>query len=109
MENPISIQTESNIKSEDGKIVRQLSDKNCKKSCGLQYGISDVFNQNVFEQQNVKCSKSHIKPQRFDDPDDQKYYGHMLEDVMVKTFSSDDEQKIFRKSLEGMKENYPEI
>ena len=33
----------------------------------------------------------------------------MLEDVMVKHFDGEDEQKIFRKSLEGMKLNYPEI
>ena len=89
--------------------TKHCSDKNCSKSCGLQYGISEVFSQNVFEQQKVKISKCHVKPQTFDDPDDQKYFGHMLEDVMVKTFQSDDEQKIFRKSLEGMKENYPEI
>ena len=70
----------------------QESDKNCKKSCGLQYGISDVFTQTVFEQQKVKASKSHIKPKTFDDPNDQKYYGHMLKDVMVKNFSTDDER-----------------
>ena len=33
----------------------------------------------------------------------------MLDDVMIKTFDSEDEQKIFRKSLEGMNLNYPEI
>ena len=89
--------------------TKQSSDNNCSKSCRLQYGISEVFIQNVIKQQNVKYSKSHIHPQTFADPNDQKYYGHMLEDVMVKNFSSDDEQKIFRKSLEGMKANYPEI
>ena len=50
----------------------QASDKNCKKSCGLQYGISDVFAQMVLEQQKLKASKSHIKPQTFDEPNDQK-------------------------------------
>ena len=89
--------------------TKQCSDKNCSKSCGLQYGISEVFIQNVIEQQNVKYSKSHINPQTFDDPNEQRYYCHMLEDVMVKNFNTDDEQKIFRKSLEGMKANYPEI
>ena len=87
----------------------QRSDTNCLKSCGLQYGISEVFIQNVLEQQKVKYSKYHINPQTFDDPYDQKYYGHMLEDIMVKRFNTDDEQKIFRKSLEGMKANYQEI
>ena len=88
---------------------KQVSGKKCEKSCGLQYGISGEFVQTVVEQQKVKVSKSHIKPQIFDDPDDQKYFCHMLEDVMVKTFLSDDEQKIFRKSLEGMRMNYLEI
>ena len=86
------------------------SDKYCSKSCGLQYGISDAFNQIILqEQQKVKHSKLHIQPQTFDDPNDQNYYCHMLNDVMIKTFDSQDEQKIFRKSLEGMNLNYPEI
>ena len=85
------------------------SDKNCSKSCGLQYGISDVFNQIVLQEQKVKLSKSHVQPKTFDDPNEQNYYCHMLDDVMIKTFDSQDEQKIFRKSLEGMNLNYPEI
>ena len=68
-----------------------------------------MFVQIVLEQQKVKALKSQIKPQTFDDPNDQKYYDHMLEDVMVKTFTTDHEQKIFRESLEGMKMNYPKI
>ena len=102
----ITVQSEPSRLSKSSK---QASDQNCKKSCGLQYGISDVFAQTVLEQQKVKFSKSHIKPKTFDNPNDQKYYGHMLEDVMIKNFNTDDEQKIFRKSLEGMKANYPEI
>ena len=90
--------------------TKHCSDKNCSKSCGLQYGISEVFNQNVIEQQTVRYSKFPSKmPQTFDDPNEQRYYRHMLEDVMLKSFNSDEEQKIFRKSLEGMKANYPEI
>ena len=89
--------------------IFHLSDSNCEKGCGLQYGISQAFDQVVLEQQKVKASKSQIKPQTFDDPNDQNYYKHMLEDVMVKTFTDDDEQKIFRKSLEGMKTNYSDI
>ena len=79
------------------------------KSCGLEYGISELFNSIVLEQQIVKASKSHIQPKTFNDPNDQRSYGHMLSDVMVKTFDSKDEQQIFRKSLEGMSSNYPEI
>ena len=86
-----------------------LSDKNCEKGCRLQYGISEVFEQIVLEQQKVKASKSHLKPQPFDEPKEQKHYSHMLDDVMIKTFDSEDEQKVFRKSLEGMNSNYPEI
>ena len=87
----------------------QGSDSNCKKTCGLQYGISEVFHQTVVEQQNVKASKDLIKPKTFYDPEDKRLYGHMLDDVMIKTFYSEEEQKIFRKSLCGMNSNYPEI
>ena len=85
------------------------SDRNCKKGCGLKFGISEVFNQHVLRQQKVKASKSHLNPQTFEDPSDQKAYSHLLEDVMIKSFDAEDEQKVFRKSLEGMDTNYPEI
>ena len=85
------------------------SDKNCLSSCRLQYGLSEVFEQILQEQQNVKSSKSHINPQTFADPNDQKTYLHMLDDVMIKTFDSQEEQTVFRTALEGMKENYSEI
>ena len=85
------------------------SDKNCLSSCRLLYGLSEVFEQIVQEQQNVKASKSHINPQTFTDPNDQKTYQHMLDDVMIKTFDSPEEQVVFRAALEGMKGNYSEI
>ena len=87
----------------------QHSDKNCLSSCRLQYGLSEVFEQIVQEQQKVKASKSHINPQTFTDPNDQKTYQHMLDDVMIKTFDSPEEQTVFRTALEGMKGNYSEI
>lgn len=103
MENCVSIHSESLEKTEDE------SDKNCVTSCGLKYGLSEVFNQNVLAQQKIKIFKSKLKVKTFDDPKDQSYYCHMLKDVMVKTFTTEDEQKIFRKALEGMRANYPEI
>ena len=78
-------------------------------SCKLQYGLSEVFEQILQEQQNVKTSKSHIKPQIFTDPNDQKLYQHMLDDVMIKIFDSPEEQTVFRIALEGMQKNYSEI
>ena len=85
------------------------SDKNCLKTCRLQYGVSEVFEQILQEQQKVKASKSHINPQIFSDPNDQKTYKHMLDDVMIKTFDSPDEETVFRTALEGMNRNYSEI
>ena len=73
------------------------------KSCRLQYGLSTEFDRIVLEQQNVKASKAHIQPNIFDDPDDQELYSVMTDDVMVKTFDSEDEKIVFKKSLEGMK------
>ena len=128
MGNCLSIQVESDVRSEDlspasGLLpfendsknqplpdsTKQFSDMKCEKSCGLQYGVSETFNQIVLEQQKIKRSKANIKPNTFDDPKDEIYYRHMLQDIMIKIFDSDDEQKIFRKSLIGMNDNYPEI
>ena len=89
--------------------IESMSDKNCEKSCGLQYGISEAFEEILCEQQKVKASKSHINPQIFTDPNDQKTYQHMLDDIMIKTFDSPEEQTVFRTALEGMKRNYSEI
>ena len=52
-------------------LIEDISDKHCEMSCNLEYGISEVFNQNVIHQQNVKASKSHLKPQIFNDPIEQ--------------------------------------
>ena len=71
------------------------SDKNCLNTCRLQYGVSEVFEQILQEQQKVKASKSYINPQIFTDPNDQKTYQHILDDVMIKTFDSPDEENVF--------------
>ena len=88
---------------------KDASDKNCEKGCRLQYGISEVFENILQQQQNVKTSKSHIQPQTFSDPKDQALYSHMLNDVMLKTFDGPEEQTVFKAALEGMNKNYPEI
>ena len=89
--------------------IKSMSDKNCEKSCGLQYGVSEVFEETLCEQQKVKASKSHRSPQLFDKLEDRKLYSHMSSDIMMKIFDSEDEKKVFRKSLDGMRFNYPEI
>ena len=86
-----------------------LSDAYCEKGCGLRYGISEEFNTIVLEQQKFKASKIEIQPKTFLEADDEKIFRHMTEDVMMKIFDAEDEQRIFRKSLEGMRKNYPEI
>ena len=88
---------------------KDVSDKNCKNDCRLQYGVSEVFENILQQQQNVKTSKPHIQPQTFSDPKDQALYSHMLNDVMLKTFDGPEEQAIFKAALEGMNKNYPEI
>ena len=89
--------------------VKPILDTNCEKNCGLNYGISESFQRIVLEQQKIKAAKGHLLSQIFDDPKDQKFYNHMLGDIMIKIFDSKDEQRVFRKSLEGMRSNYPEI
>ena len=98
-----SIMASSTPNIEDG------SDTNCKESCGLKYGISQNFHQNVIEQQKTKASKAHIQPQIFDDPNEQEKFKHMMHDVVLKTFNDEFGKKIFKKAFEGMESNYPEI
>ena len=80
----------------------QGSDRNCRKSCGLQYGVSEIFDQNLVEQQNIKASKAHTKPKTFDDTENERLYSHMLDDVMIKTFDSEEEQKILSLNLDDL-------
>ena len=85
------------------------SDKNCVETCNLKYGISNTFNENVRDQLKVKASKAQIKPQLFEDPNEESKYNHLMDDIMLKTFDDESEKKIFRKALQGMESNYPEI
>ena len=101
--------TSTHIKNSPSPQMKDISEKNCETVCNLQYGISEVFNQKVMEQQKVKASKAHIKPKIFDDPTEQANYCHMMDDVILKTFDDPSEKKIFQKALEGMGTNYPEI
>ena len=89
--------------------IEDISDKNCERSCNLEYGISENFNQNVIQQQYIKASKAHIQPKLFDDPKEQANHTHMMDDVMLKIFDDLSEKKIFQKALEGMASNYPKI
>ena len=85
------------------------SDRECKKSCSLEYGISEVFTRNVIEHQKSKPSKLRNQPQIFDDPKDQENNNHMMGDELLTTFNDESDKEIFRKALEGMEKNYPEI
>ena len=85
------------------------SDPKCPESCGLTYGLSDKFEHNIIEQQKIKASKAHIKSQIFHHPKEKEKYKHMMDDVILKAFDEESEKKIFRKSLDGMESNYPEI
>ena len=84
-------------------------DKHCAKSCNLKFGISDKFNENVFQQQKIKQSKAHIKPQMFDDQDEQTKFDHMMDDVLLKRFDDQSEKDILQKAYRGMEKNYPQI
>jgi len=85
------------------------SDRNCVKSCNLKYGISDIFNQNVAQQQKIKQPKAHIKLQLFDDQTEQAKFDHLMDDVLLKTFDNESEKSILQKAFRGMESNYPEI
>lgn len=89
--------------------IDTASDGKCETACKLELGSSERFKSNLVEQQIIKASKAHITPQIFSDPKKQAFYCKLLNDVMMKTFDSPDEQKIFQAALEGMKRNYPDI
>ena len=85
------------------------SDRNRDLECGLGYGTSHVFEKNVCAQQKVKSAKLIKNQVMFSDPKDHKNYKRMLDDIMYKTFDGPEEQKLLKKSLEGMKRDYPDI
>ena len=93
--------------------IKPMFDTNCENSCGLKYGIGESFERIVLEQQKINRAKGRFIPQIFGDPKDHmplyQLYSHMLNDIMIKIFDSEDEQRVFRKSLQGMHSNYPEI
>ena len=90
-------------------LIEQGSDEHCEDSCHLEFGLSEVFNKNIVEQQKIKVLKPQVKPEIFDNPTDQIPYHHMVDDVMFTTFDDPSVKKVFQKALEGMKSNYPEI
>ena len=89
--------------------IQAGSDAKCLDSCNLKFGISESFNENLQSRQKVSASKVGIQPQIFTDPKEQAKYNHVMGDDILKTFDDDSEKKIFRKALEGMELNYPEI
>ena len=82
-----------------------FSDCNCPTPCTLELGSSEIFKRILLEQLKIKFSKQNINVQTFTDPEKQAFYAKMLSDVMVKTFDGQEEQKIFRKALDGMSKN----
>ena len=80
-----------------------------EQSCNLRYGFSQTFTQNVMKQQKARSSQTNNQPQVFDDPNEQMKYNHLMGDDILKNFDDESEKTIFKKALEGMEANYPEI
>ena len=89
--------------------IKTGSQSQCEKSCNLTYGISQTFSQNVIKQQKARPTQTNNPPQVFDDPNEQMKYNHLMGDDILTTFDDESEKKIFKKALEGMESNYPEI
>ena len=90
-------------------VVDTASDQNCKSPCNLEMGSSSLFQQIVAQQQNTNAAKGGQYLYTFSDSKEEAFYHKMLDDDMLKTFDGPEEQEIFRKALEGMNRNYPEI
>ena len=91
------------------QVVDTTSDQNCKSPCNLEMGSSSLFQQIVAQQQNTKAAKGDPYLYTFSYSNEEAFYQEMLDDDMLKTFDGPEEQEIFRKALEGMNRNYPEI
>ena len=89
--------------------IRKLYDINCKQYCGLGVGLSEKFEKNVKEQQGIKRLKANITSQIFDDPEKQRKFQSITNDVLFTTLNEPSDQEIFRVGLEGMQRNYPDI
>ena len=89
--------------------IRKLYDINCKPTCGLKTGMSERFEANVKEQQGIKISKANNTAQIFDDPQKQRKFQPIINDVLFKTLNDPADQEILRTGLEGMERNYPDI
>ena len=89
--------------------IQAGSDAKCLDSCNLKFGISESFNENLQLRQKVSASKVSVQPEIFTDPKKQAKYNHMMGDDLLKTFDDESEKTIFRKALEGMELNYPDI
>ena len=72
------------------------SDKECRESCNLKYGISEIFNINVIEQQHGKPSKSPSQPRLFEDPNKHADYKHMMGDDLLTTFDDESDKAILQ-------------
>ena len=56
------------------KSSKQTSERICEESCGLNYGISEVFNKIVLNQQKINASESPVQPKIFNDPEAQQFF-----------------------------------
>lgn len=89
--------------------LAKLYDINCKWRCALKIGLSENFASKIKESQLVKTSHGRKTLDVFDDPSTQRKYQAILNDVIVSIFDDPSDQEIFRKGLEGMERNYPEV
>ena len=91
------------------KAIRKIYDINCKRGCGLGVGLSEKFEKNVKEQQETKISKTNIAVKIFDDPEKQRKFQPIINDVLFQLLNDPLDQQILRAGLEGMERNYPDI
>ena len=80
------------------KAIRRIYDINCKRSCGLGVGLSERFETNVRNQQYNKKSKLNTPTPMFDDPEKQRKFQPIINDVLFKTLMKQENLVFFEGS-----------
>ena len=89
-------------------LIRE-SDKFCERSCSLELGISEYFNEKLKELQLANALNSKKTVRIFDTSKEQAMFQSILNDPIMRALDHPVDQQIFRAALEGMERNQPEI
>ena len=84
------------------------SDQNCASSCGLHLGADHNFESQITEQQDILDKKGRkVNPLGLTGKEYDRFLP-VLKDVILNIFTDPNEEKIFKKALDGMFNKFPD-